>query len=161
MRRRTLQLGLSFVLLTLGLTWVWLTWAGPAYERFLLAAAGPVLQKFGVSQIVESPAQLRFVSIVPFLVLMGLTPGMSLRRRSLGMLAGCALLFVAHIGLVGLEEWAHTHRRPPQRPFSTLFPAVLLADGLPFMIWAVIAQRFLGGLLTRVLSSRPGGDAAS
>jgi len=157
---RTLKLGLSFVLLTVGLTWLWVAWGGAAYERFLLAIAGPALAPFGVTQIVESPAQKRFVSLVPFVVLMWLTPGMSLRRRTAGTLIGGALLVLSHIALVGIEQWAHSSRRPTASPFSTLFPAALFADGLPFMIWAVVAHRFLGGLLSRVMGPRPGGDAA-
>jgi hypothetical protein len=160
MRNRTLQLGLSFVLLTVVLTWLWVQWGGAAYERLLFAVAGPVLQAFGVTQIAESPAQKRFVSVVPFLVLMWLTPGMSLRRRAIGTLVGAALLVLAHASLVGVEQWAISNRRPTETPFRTLFPAALFADSLPFMLWAVIAHRFLSGLLSRVLAPAPRGDAA-
>ena len=161
MGSRTLKLGLSFVLLSVGLTWLWVAWGGAAYERFLFGIAGPLLEPFGVTRIVESPAQKRFVSIVPFVVLMWLTPGMSLRRRSVGTLVGLALLVASHIALVGIEQWAQSDRRPTASPFSTLFPAALFADGLPFMIWAVVAHRFLAGLLARVMGQRPGGGAAA
>ena len=161
MRRRALRLGLSFVLLTTGLTWLWVQWGGLAYERFLLAVAGPLLKAIGVTRIVESPAQMRFVSIVPFWVLMWLTPGLSLRRRALGTLAGSAFLFLTHVGLVGVEQWSQSSHRPTASPFATLFPAALFADGLPFMLWAVIAHRFLSGLFARALGPRARGNAAS
>ncbi len=160
MGSRTLLRGLSIVLLTVGLTWAWVVWGGAAYERKLLAIAGPVLEAFGVTRIAESPAQKRFVSVVPFFVLVWLTPAMSLRRRVIGTLAGSAVLVLSHVGLVGIEQWALSSRRPTERPFSTLFPAVLFADGLPFMLWAVIAHRYLSGLLARVLAPRAGGGAA-
>jgi len=160
MASRTLKLGLSFVALTVALTWLWVEWGGAAYERLLITLAGPVLKTFGVTQIAESPAQKRFVSLVPFVVLMWLTPGMSLRRRSLGTLIGGALLVASHIALVGVEQWAQSSRRPTATPFSTVFPAALFADGLPFMLWAVIAHRYLSGVLARVMGPRSSGGAA-
>ena len=162
MANRKLLLGLSFVLLSVGLTWLWIAWLGAAYERLLLAVAGPLLELFGVTRIAESPAQKRFVAWVPFVVLMWLTPGMSLSRRAAGTLLGGLLLVAAHIGLVGIEQWAQSSRRPTTSPFGTILPAALFVDALPFMIWAVVAHRYLSGLFTRVLGPpRAGGDAAS
>ena len=161
MASRLLRLGLSFVLLTAGLTWVWIEWGAGAYERLLLAVAGPVLETVGVTRIVESPARQRFVSYVPFLVLICLTPGLSLRRRLVGTLAGCLLLFLAHVGLLGVEQWSQTRGRPTSDPFSTLFPAALFADSLPFMLWAVIAHRWLRERLARLIGPAARGDPGS
>jgi len=159
MKSRRLRLGLSFVLLTVGLTWAWITWGGAAYERLLLAVAGPALKAVGVTTIAESPARQRFVSFVPFLVLMWLTPGLSARRRLAGTLAGCALLFLAHVGLVGVEQWSLSKQRPTSDPFSTLFPAALFADSLPFMLWAAIAQQQLRGWFARVVGPAARSDS--
>ena len=161
MENRPLRLGLSFALLTVGLTWAWIAWGGAAYERVLIAVAGPALQAIGVTQIADSPAQKRFVSFVPFLVLMGLTPGLSARRRLVGTLVGCALIFLAHVGLVGVEQWSLSKQRPTSDPFSTLFPAALFADSLPFMLWAAIAHQQLRGLLARVIGPAAHGDSRS
>jgi hypothetical protein len=161
MTTRLLRLGFSFVLLTAGLTWAWIEWGGDAYDRFLLAVAGPLLEAVGVTRIADSPARQRFVSFVPFVVLTWLTPGLSARRRVLGTLAGCAVLFVAHLVLVGVEQWSLSKRRPTADPFSTMFPAALFADSLPFMLWAAIAQDRLREWLARLVrpSARrePGG----
>jgi len=154
MGTRRIRLALSFVLLTVGLTWVWIAWAGAAYERLLFAVAGSALEALGVTRIAESPARQRFVSFVPFLVLTWLTPGLSARRRLLGTLAGCALLFVAHVGLVGIEQFSLSKQRPTSDPFSTLFPAAIFADSLPFILWALIAHRWLRDRLARV-AARP------
>jgi hypothetical protein len=158
MKIRLLRLGLSFVLLTAGLTWAWIEWGGDAYDRLLMAVAGPVLEAVGVTRIVDSPARQRFVSYVPFLVLTWLTPRLSLRRRAVGTLLGFAVLFLAHVGLVAVEQWSLSKRRPTSDPFSTLFPAALLADGLPFMLWAAIAQQRLREWLARLVgpSARAG-----
>jgi hypothetical protein len=158
---RLLRRGLSFVLLTAGLTWVWIAWGAGAYERLLLAVAGPALEVVGVTRIAESPARQRFVSYVPFLVLMCLTPGLSARRRLVGTLAGCLLLFLAHVGLVGIEQWSQSRQRPTSDPFSTLFPAALFADSLPFMLWAVIAHRWLRDRLARLIGPTAKSDARS
>ena len=159
MRSRLLPLGLRIVLLTVGLTWLWIAWGGAAYERLLLEVAGPALKAFGVTRIAESPARQRFVSFVPFLALMWLMPGMSARRRVVGTLLGCALLFLTHVGLVGVEQWSVSKQRPTKDPFSTMFPAALFADSLPFMLWAVIAHRWLRDCLARII--RPASRADS
>jgi hypothetical protein len=158
MKTRLIRLGLSFVLLTAGLTWAWIEWGSAAYDRLLMAVAGPVLEAVGVTRIADSPARQRFVSYVPFVVLTWLTPGLSTRRRAVGTLLGCALLFVAHVGLVGVEQWSLSKRRPTSDPFSTLFPAALFADSLPFMLWAAIAQHRLREWLARLVgpSARTG-----
>ncbi len=161
MASRLLRRGLSFVLLTAGLTWVWIVWGAGAYEWLLLAVAGPVLEAVGVTQIAESPARQRFVSYVPFLVLMCLTPGLGTRRRLIGTLAGCLLLFLTHIGLVGVEQWSQSKQRPTSDPFSTLFPAALFADSLPFMLWAVIAHRWLRDRLARLIGPAARTDSES
>jgi hypothetical protein len=94
------------------------------------------------------------VSFVPFLVLTWMTPGLSARRRLLGTLAGCGVLFLAHVGLVGIEKFSLSKQRPTADPFSTLFPAAIFADSLPFILWALIAHRWLRDRLARV-TGRP------
>ncbi|HEY8156978.1 MAG TPA: hypothetical protein VII72_22825 [Myxococcota bacterium] len=159
MASRLLRLGLSFVLLTAVLTWAWIQWGSAAYDRVLLAVAGPALEWIGVTRIADSPARQRFVSFVPFLVLTWLTPGLSTRRRAIGSLLGCALLFLAHVALVGVEQWSLSKRRPTADPFSTMFPAALFADSLPFMLWAAIAQDRLREWLVRLVGPRTRPDS--
>lgn len=151
--RRPLLLILEFVALTVPLTWVWVSWAQEAYTGLLATIAGPVLEIVGVGGVAESPAVKRFVNYVPFLVLMLITPGLSWRRRLVGTAVGLPVLFLGHVGLVAIEGFAQTDSRPTQDVFSTVLPAALLADALPFILWAVVAQRVLRDAFARALRS--------
>lgn len=149
MRGRVLRLLLEAAALSLLLTGLWLAWGRTAYEAFFAEAARPLLRALGVLAVPDSPARRRFVSFVPFLVLMLVTPGLAWRRRLGGILLGIPLLFLGHVGLVAVEALSHAPRRPSADPFSTLLPAALFADALPFVLWALFAADVLIGLLRR------------
>ena len=151
MRRGPLLLLLEIVAITVPLMWLWIVWGDAAYGRFFLAVASPVFDWLGVTGIGDSPAQKRFISYVPFLVLMVVTPRLSPARRLLGTLVGFVLIFACHVGLVAVEYFAHTEYRLTPDPFSTLFPAAMFADAFPFLLWTVIAKDVVKGLLTRML----------
>jgi hypothetical protein len=89
------------------------------------------------------------VSYVPFLVLMLVTPGLPWRRRLGGILLGVPLIFLCHVGLVGVESLSHTRHRPTADSFSTVFPAAIFADAFPFVLWALFAGDVLRRLLAR------------
>ncbi len=151
MKPRPFLLFLEFVALTVPLTWFWVVWAQDAYVAFFEVAAGPVLGALGVVSVADSPALRRFVSYVPFVVLMVITPGLSLRRRIGGLLVGFPLIFLCHVGLVAVEFLAYTKHRPTPDPFSTVFPAAMFTDAFPFILGAVIANRFVRDMLSRAL----------
>jgi hypothetical protein len=133
--------------LSLLFTGLWLGWGQGAYEAFFVEAARPLLRGLGVHALPDSPARRRFVSFVPFLVLMLATPGLAWRRRLGGILLGIPLLFLGHVGLVAVEALSHAAHRPGGDAFSTLLPAALFADALPFVLWALFAADVLAGLL--------------
>jgi len=149
MRGRILRPLLEALLLSLLLTGLWLAGGRSAYEAFFAASARPLLHALGVHAIPDSPARQRFVSFVPFLVLMLVTPGLAWRRRLGGILLGIPLLFLGHVLLVAVEALSHTPRRPTPDSFSTVLPAALFADALPFLLWALFAADVLAGLLRR------------
>jgi hypothetical protein len=157
--KRSLLLVLEFVVLTVALTWLWVVWAHDAYASFFLRVADPLLDLLGVTEVVESPAQKRFVNYVPFFVLMVITPGLSLRRRIGGLLVGFPLIFLCHVGLVAVEFLAYTEHRPTSDPFSTVFPAAMFTDAFPFILWAIIAHRLIRDVLSRAFQggSSPAG----
>ena len=146
MRGRLLRPLLEAAALSLLLTALWLAWGQSAYEAFFAGSARPLLRALGVHAVPDSPARRRFVSFVPFLVLMLVTPGLPWRRRLGGILLGIPLLFLCHVGLVAVEALSHTPRRPTSDPFSTLLPAALFADAFPFVLWALFAADALRGL---------------
>jgi hypothetical protein len=150
--RRALRALLEAAALSLLLTGLWLAWGQGAYEAFFAEAARPLLGALGVHALPDSPARRRFVSFVPFLVLMCATPGLAWRRRLGGILLGVPLLFLAHVGLVAVEAHAH---RPGADAFSRLLPAALFVDALPFALWALFAADVLAGLLRRGGAGRP------
>ena len=145
--RRTLRPLLEATALSLLLTALWLAWGQAAYEAFFAEAARPLLRALGVHALPDSPARRRFVSFVPFLVLMLATPGLAWRRRLGGILLGIPLLFLGHVGLVAVEALSHGAHRPGSDSFSVLLPAALFADALPFALWALFAADVLAGLL--------------
>ena len=142
---------LLFLVLTVPLTWLWVEGIQDSYTRFLEATAGPLLEALGVGSVAESPAQKRFISYVPFAVLMAITPRLSLRRRALGFGVGVLLIFCVHVALVLAEDFARSGGRPTEDVFSTVFPAAMFADAFPFILWAVIAHRVLRDVLGRAL----------
>jgi hypothetical protein len=134
---------LELAALSVPLTWLWLAFAQAPYTELVGCLGAPLLERLGAAGVPESPAEKRFVSYVPFLVLLLVTPGLSWRRRLAGLAAGSAILFLAHLGLVAVEAFAHTAGRPTEDSFSTVFPAAMFVDALPFALWAVIAQKVL------------------
>jgi hypothetical protein len=151
MERRPLRLLLELVALSVLLTGLWLAWGQAAYEGFFARTARPLLEALGAGVLPDSPARRRFVSYVPFLVLMCGTPGLPWRRRLGGVLLGIPLLYLCHVGLVAVEFLSHSRHRPTGDAFSTLLPAALFADAFPFLLWAVFANDVLRGLLASAL----------
>jgi len=151
---------LAFFALSVPLTWLWLTGVQDSYEQLFSAVAGSGLESVGVTGIAESPARKRFINYVPFLVLMLITPRLSPRRRLVGTALGILVIFLSHVGLVAWEALAHTSGRPTQDAFSTVLPAMIFADALPFILWAVIANRVLRDALGRAFQGL-GSPAAS
>jgi hypothetical protein len=151
-RRPLVRLLVELVALSLPLTWLWLAWGQGAYEAFFAETARPLLAALGATSVPDSPARRRFVSYVPFLVLMLVTPGLPWRRRLGGILLGVPLVFLAHVGLVAVEALSHTRHRPTEDSFSTVFPAAVFADAFPFVLWALFANDVLRRLLARATS---------
>lgn len=149
---------IEFAVLTVVLTWVWITWLQAGYTELVGWVGGPLLAHFGAQGVAESPAEKRFVSYVPFVVLMLMTPRLSWRRRLAGIGVGCGLIFACHLGLVVLEAFAQTAGRPTEDAFSTLLPAVLFADAFPFVLWALIAQEVLRSAFRRGRLPEPDAD---
>jgi hypothetical protein len=137
----------EFVALSLPLTWLWIHGGKALYVGLLFSALDPLYPLLlGVPHGGRGAGgvSLRYVSQIPFLVLMAITPAMALRRRLLGWLFGALVIFASHLALVLFTEAAASSGR---RVGVTVLPAILLVDGLPLLIWIVLARDFLRGVV--------------
>ena len=112
--RRILLLLAEFVALSAPLTWLWMEWGLDVYVHFLFGLLAPIYEAVGATHVEHSAAGHRYLSYVPFLVLMCITPGVTWRRRLWGSLGGCALILLAHLIL---------SRPTPRRRFAPNLPS--------------------------------------
>jgi hypothetical protein len=144
-RRPLLVFGLAFFALTLPLAWAWFAWGSELYTRLLLDlldAVGVGLSRRGEG----NPAAPRFISVVPFLVLMLVTPRLGWKRRLVGAAGGFAVLLAAHAGLLIVVDAAAAQYGPAES-VQKVFPFVILADGVPLLLWMVLAREFLAEVI--------------
>ncbi|MDH3211726.1 MAG: hypothetical protein OEM05_04495 [Myxococcales bacterium] len=143
MRRQLFLLLLEFLAITLPLTWLWHAWGRDAYLEFFQWAAGPALAGLGVARLPRVMVGNRFLNLLPFVTLMIITPGLSLRRRGIGAGVGLVLIFFIQIGFAAAAYHVRARYGLSARAFSALFPALLFSDSFPFLLWAVIAKDFV------------------
>lgn len=143
MKKRFWLLVLEFFAITIPVAWLWIEWGRMAYLRFFLKLATPILMILGVTEFQPRLVQEHFLNYVPFLVLMVITPELTIKRRIIGTLVGFVIIFFDHIGLVSVAFIAHSNYGLTAKSFSTLFPALLFSDSLPFILWAIIASNYL------------------
>ncbi len=143
MKRRFWLLALEFLVITIPLAWIWLEWGRSAYLKFFVRLSTPILAFLGVTEFQPKLVQEHFLNYVPFLVLMLITPELTARRRIIGTIIGFVVIFFDHIGLVSVAFVAYSKYGLAAKAFSTLFPALLFSDSLPFILWAIIASGYL------------------
>jgi hypothetical protein len=144
-RRPLLGFALAFLGLTLPLAWAWFAWGSDVYTRLLLDlldAVGVRMSRRGHG----NPAAPRFISVVPFLVLMLVTPRLGWRRRVLGATGGLAVLAAAHAALLVIVDAAAATYGAAES-VQKVFPFVILADGVPLLLWLVLAREFLAEVI--------------
>jgi len=133
--KRFLLFAASFVALTVPLTWLWMSGGDKLYAQTITPLAREIYELFGITGR-GTLRRTRFINLIPFTTLTLLTPGISLRRRLVGLVTGWAVLVVSHIALNG---YAMTRQsRGPLPPV-----AALGSDAMPFLIWYVIARDFV------------------
>lgn len=132
---------LSFVAITITLTWFWTEWGRQAYGQFLRAVAPSIYELIGFGDARVGAFRQRYINFIPFIGLVLATPRIPLRRRVAGLLGGLAALFVGHLGL-NLTEGMHRASRLP-------FVPSLVSDALPFMLWVIVAWPALAPFLPK------------
>lgn len=151
MTRKHFRIALELVVLSVGLSWLWLSYGKYVYAEFFGSFARGFFDSIGREDIVVAYRD-RFINIIPFVVLMAVTPGLSVLRRSLGTLLGLVALFCGHLVLTWL---AGITPRPSGGgftfdAFTIRLAAMLFSDSFPFLLWAVIAARQVRGLAGRL-----------
>ena len=134
----------AFCVVTLLLTWLWGAWGRVAYGKFLLLVAPPIYDAIGFGGARVGPLRERYINFVPFVGLMLVTPGLTLRRRGLGLAAGLGLIFVAHLAL-NLTELLQPGEHLP-------FVPSLISDTAPFLLWVILAYPALKRFVPSTLS---------
>jgi hypothetical protein len=140
---RLLPLLAKLVAVTVPLTLVWIQWGREAYYQFFLHSSRPLLIALGVTGVRRDLVHDRFINYLPFIALLVITPALSLKRRVIGGLVGCVVLYLSHVGLTYASFAAFIEHGETRESMSQLFPAYLLSDALPFLLWALIASEVL------------------
>ncbi len=150
MKRRFLLLTFEFLAITVPLGWLWIEWGRNAYLKLFVTVAEPVFLFIGVTTLKPQLVIDHFINYVPFIVLMVITPKLSVKRRIVGIAVGITVLFLGHIGLMSLAYVATSNYGLTQKAFSVLFPGLLVNDSLPFILWAIIASGWFKEVITSV-----------
>ena len=145
--KQALLFTLSFVVLTVSLTWLWVSGGDVIYGKTLQPLAHEIYDWIGLSGR-GTMRRTRFINIVPFTSLMLLTPRLTLRKRLTGLVIGWLVLMLSHIALNGI---AIASRATGQLPPT----AALASDAMPFLLWSVFAREFVRETITRVRGTKP------
>jgi len=133
---------LGFLALTILGLWAWVHGGQRLYAQILVWTASWLYPLLGLGDVPLASARLRYVNIVPFAALMLVTPGISWKRRTIGILSGLLILHLSHLALNAtprLFDFGREGLGP-----NTLSPIfMIVSDGLPFVLWAAFAPGFL------------------
>ncbi len=128
----------KFVAVTAPLTWLWLEGGRDAYHALFIGVTQPMLVWLGWPESQLGAVPQRFISYVPFLALMLVTPHITLARRFWGTVIGFGLLFLSHAGFVLASIIAYASYGETPQAIKAVFGVMLLLDSFPFLLWAVI-----------------------
>jgi hypothetical protein len=138
---------------------VWIEGGRDAYYRFFIDITQPILGWFGYPKSQLGSVPQRFISYVPFLALMLITPRISPARRMCGTAIGFFVLFLSHVGFVVASILAYDVYGETPKAIQAVFGVMLLLDSLPFILWAVICWEVIRGVVEgaseRIFGSHP------
>jgi hypothetical protein len=133
--KKSILIILAFCVISIGLTWFWNEWARTHYAHFLNAVAPSIYELIGFGDARVGALRERYINFVPFVSLVLVTPGLTLRRRTIGLVLGLFSIFVSHLAL-NLTELLQPGRSLP------IVPSII-SDTLPFLVWIVVAYPVL------------------
>jgi hypothetical protein len=150
--KRVLLFALSFVVLTVPLTWLWLSGGDRLYARAVTPFARELYEWLGITGK-GTMLRMRFINLVPFTTLMLLTPSLSWRRRGLALLVGWIVLVLSHVALNGYAMATGSRGQLPP-------VAALGSDAMPFLLWFVFARDFVRETMRSVRGAETGAGEA-
>jgi len=134
-RVKAVLIVLSFVVISVGLTWIWGEWLrflyGQAFNYVALALHGAL----GLGDAPIAGLRQRYINFVPFVALLLVTPGLAIGRRLGGLAAGLGIISISHVAL------NLTALMTPGPSIPVL--AALLSDTFPFLVWFIVAYPVL------------------
>ena len=136
-----LRFALSFVLITLPLTWFWLQGGAFQYAAFLHHVGGFVYGIFGIEGV-SIGARARHMNLIAFLALVLSTPRLGLARRAIGLLVGFVILVLSHVA------FSYVLYREGRLGYGPVL--VNISDALPLALWVVIAPGFVWETMRQV-----------
>jgi hypothetical protein len=142
--------------LTIPLAWLWHEWGVRRYVALLFVIMQMLHDTLGWPFAGKGAGglSLRFVSHVPFLILVLLTPGLSWRRRVLGGLLGSVFIAATHLLMITLVNAAFLGGGGILRKVGFF---LLIMDGLPLLAWLVVARDFLRNVVPGLREESPAG----
>ena len=149
---------LKVVAVSAPLTWLWLTWGREAYGRLFFELAMPIYGALGLTTLIPEGARDRFINYLPFLILMLITPRLTLKRRVFGTLVGFGVIFMAQLAFVYVVDQDLSQGRGlTHSQFIRIVPANTMSDSLPFVLWILVAREFVWESVTGVFKTPESG----
>ena len=145
--KRPLMVVISFVIVTMALTFFWEEFGKLNYGRFLKTVAPTIYDWIGFGDARVGAMRQRYINWIPFVGLIVVTPGLLFRRRVLGLAAGLLALFAGHLTLNLTERVDDAIRLP--------FVPSLVSDALPFLLWIVVAWPAISEWFSSTLAALP------
>jgi len=154
---------LKVVVVSVPLTLIWMNWGRQFYASIFPYLASPIYGWLGLTSVMPNADRERFINFLPFVVLMLVTPKMSITRRVVGTLVGCVLIFFCHLLFVWIHQIStlSDNRGMTTEGFSQFFPVMLLSDAFPFILWVVIANEFVREGAARLFVQKKGSQASA
>jgi len=152
---------LKIVVVSVPITWIWEKWGREAYGALFLQLTLPIYGLFGYHALLPEGARDRFINYLPFLVLMLVTPRMSLTRRAVGIVVGFVVIFIFQIFFVWYQYVAVPDPESlNQQTYSRFLPVMLLCDSIPLILWIVIAKDFVKEITSKLFDPAVTEEAA-
>jgi hypothetical protein len=141
--KKALFVIIAFAGITIALTWYWTHGGRHLYGQFFKVIAPPIYDLIGFGDARIGAFRQRYINFVPFVGLVLVTPGVTHRRRALGLVGGLVALSIGHL-VLNLTEGVTRGAHLP-------FVPSLISDALPLVFWVLVAFPAINGWFASAL----------